>query len=249
MAFLTLNGITVQVADGSFKKDVDVVGGGRERALSGALRSTFIANKRKWSGATAPLPPAEAEAWRRLLLGECDAVGWDANLYSGRGLPPAVSTGAARSSTAPVKFGLYLSVGTTPVVYNFALGAVWSYSVWRNNAGAWQHYIVRSDGAKWFAGGRNDATVAPLAVDGTGNVTLPASQKYDELVVFPFLVPDAWAVPLFTATAPFTYPELAAAGTSIDGAPRSVLPAYGGAAVQRVAGGYVESISFDLEEV
>lgn len=254
MPFLSLNGLTVRLLVSNFDKGEPAIVGDRNRAINGALRETVVATKRSWRGTMAHASPADAEAWRRFLLREgWDSVSFDGTLYSGKGLAPNAGHGATLSTASP-KFGTHnVATNANALTYSFALGSVWSVSLWRWSGTAWEHFVVRSDGAKWLAGTRNDAAGTTFLSVSGGSVTLAASNSFDDLAAFPFLLPATWPAEIAAATTAFTCPTLIAAGDAIEGAPRTVVPVVGNASVRpAVVGGVrykaVETLGIELEE-
>lgn len=253
MPFLTLNGIRVPILVAGFGKPEPELIGDRGRALNGAMRVTHVSTKRRWRGTMAHATPADAAAWRSLLmLEDWDAVSFDAGLYSGKGVAPTGSGGI--SGTSP-KYGAgNLSTGASGVTYPFGLGSIWTVSLWHWSGTVWNHYVVRSDGAKWLNGVRADATSTTfLSVSAGGDVSLAASQSIDDLAVFAFLLPADWPAYIHAATTAFTCPDLTAAGDAIEGGPRSVSPTVGSANVMpaTIGGTFytaVETLDLELEE-
>lgn len=250
MAFLTLNGITAPVQEGKWQKSADVIGASA-RSVNGKLRSTFVANKRKFNGTLIPLDRDTADAWRRLLLGEADYLSWDASLYSGKGVPPNAGNAATIENGTPL-FGNYVNTNGSALSYTFGGTTVnWGVSVWKHNGLLWDHYFVRNNTAKWLNGVRNDATPTPFLTVGINNtVTLAAGAIYDDLFFMPFYPPDSWPVDIFAASTAMNYPELNAAGNAIDGGLMVVASAYTGTEVMYSVGPIKqrEMVSFELAE-
>jgi len=194
-------------------------------ALDGTMRVTRQTRKRDMSIETIPLTGSDAFAWESLVTGEGERWSFDASLYGSKGLGPVSGSGYSLVAGS-AKFGsgkLRLAASTGMITYGNAalhssgetLGS--TIMVWRLESGTWHHYIVRSDGAKWFDGARNDALVTDWLVVAGANIALVntagAAQDYDDLVALPFKILDQWAEIFGTATTAFSsLPYLDATG-------------------------------------
>ena len=210
MAFLELNGWTVPVAAGSVSEEPVEIGE-RDRAFDGTYRSSIRAVKRRWRMKTVPMIRSDAEALRGLLLGLGHYWSFDTDLYSSKGLGPVAGYSATQSSTGG-RFGGKVSV--TSISYAAGLPSSWTVLVSRWSGTAWEKYAVRSDGAKWKDGARNDAlSTTWLSVSG-GTVTLTGtSTSFDELIVLPYLATDAQIQAWHALTVPFSaLPRINATG-------------------------------------
>jgi hypothetical protein len=156
------------------------------------------------------------------------------------GLGPSSSTGATIGASGYFGSRVAITSGnvlTYPAVYSSA----YTVFVLRNasataGAGNWSAYAVRHDGsstAKWLNGVRADGTSTTWLTMSGGSLSLSgdgATRWYDELVVLPFAVPDAWPPSVYGLLAlarPFSaLPKLSLAGTAIlEGGARTVIGA------------------------
>ena len=231
MTVLTINDIVLGaiIAAGEEPKGGRRDIGGEGVATDGSTRITRSTRKRDLKFRTIYLTEADAHAWESLLIGEGEVWSFDTSLYGSKGLGPSSSTGATIAGPTFCKFGtgklnLAATTGTisfAAAVNAFGSAAAWTVCVWRStDTGAtWTHYAVRSDGAKWVAGVRDDAASTTwLSVDAAGVVTIAnttgAAVQYDDLAVLPYLVLTTWPAVLAAATRAWTpLPYLDAGGT------------------------------------
>lgn len=230
MTVLTINDIAVGpiIAAGEEPKGARRDIGGEAVATDGSTRVTRSTRKHDLKFRSIYLTEADAHAWESLLIGEGEVWSFDASLYGSKGLGPSASTGATVVAGS-AKFGtgkLNLAATTGTISYPAAVNAfgsagAWSVCVWRSTDGGatWTNYVVRSDGAKWVAGVRDDAASTTwLSVDANGVVTIAnttvAAVQYDDLAVLPYLVLTTWPAVLAAATQAWTpLPYLDAGGT------------------------------------
>lgn len=221
--FLMLNGFELPVRHDSATTEVQEVGES-VRAFDGTLRKNRQAEKRRLTFDTPWLLAAEAEAWLNFIRG----IGWhwplNSHLYSDNGRGPSSVTGSVTVAAIATLaagigggFAMRMPNGTS-IVFTLPIGSVWTVGVWRHNGTSWEHWIIRSDGAKWQAGVRNDAlaTSSFIAVTSTTLTISNASgtqYHFDELTVLPYLIPDAWAAPWASSQVAFSpLPNLSATG-------------------------------------
>lgn len=203
--------------------------GDQAQAVDGTLRLTQQAKKRDFHFASIPLTQAQAFAWEMFLTGEGHVWSFDSTLYSSKGLGPSAITDASIMTGSGSKFGsgaLFIDLTTGTITFTGALlntfGARPGYTVmvWRFDDGTdtdFHHYVVRSDGAKWKDGVRNDATSTSWLTVSGANVTLVAGGAvdpviYSDLVCLPFDVLDDWPPVFGTSTSaycPTPYLDLA----------------------------------------
>lgn len=194
--------------------------GDNTQATDGSMRITRQTRKRDLKFKTIQLSLNDSYVWESFITGEGEVWSFDTTLYGSKGLGPSASV-LATIVAGSTKFGagmLNLAATTGSISYaaainSFGTASLWSVSVYRStNAGvAWTHYIVRSDGAKWVDGARNDAASTTwLSVSGAGTVTIAnttgGAVQYDDLIVFPFKVLDTWPAIIFARTT--AYPPL-----------------------------------------
>lgn len=229
MTVLSINGINA----GAFLAVSQEPKGGRRdignegQGSDGSMRITRQTRKRDLSALSVPLSVTDANVWESLIIGEGDVWSFDTSLYSSKGLGPSAMVGGVNTTqqTASSKFGTgRLQVADTsgsisyPAAINlFGNTANWTVCVWRSIDGAfsWQHYVVRSDGAKWADGVRDDATSTTWLSVSSGVVTITNTlfftNLYDDLIVLPFKVLDAWPPQIYaraTAYPPTPYLDL-----------------------------------------
>lgn len=174
--------------------------GGVMRAIDGSPGGGVFHDVEDGTFQTPQMPLSTANAIRDLCRGANGSRwGCDNSVWSSSGLS-MTDTPTFQSGT--VKFGTHaisiagaagdVSIATvvTANVTKYTLAA-WT----KDGAGAWQHQILRSDGAKWVDGTRNDA--ATLIHSVAANVwTLEDhasnTRYFDELVWLPFEIADSW---------------------------------------------------------
>jgi hypothetical protein len=221
---LDLSAIAATVSDPKAdRRDVGI----QAPANDGSMRATRINRKHDLSVVSIPLSGSDAFAWENLLVGEGHHFAFDASLYSSKGLGPSSSSGATQVAGTP-KYGagvLRLAATTGTITYPAAANSSggtpsWTVMVWRFETAVWHHYVVTSAGHKWFDGVRADGTSTTWLSVGSGNVTIAntggASQDYDDLVVLPVAVLDAWPPLFFALGAAFSdLPYLTVAGSLV----------------------------------
>lgn len=209
---LAINGLNLGalILAGSEPKETTRDVGERTEAADGTTRVTRLARKNDLTFKSVPLTHAEAHAWKCLLTGEGETWAFDASLYGSKGTGPSTATDTAQSAGSS-KYGAgKLSVGATTGTITYSSvtlngwggSGAWTVMVWRFEA-AWVHYVVRSDGAKWVDGVRNDAASTTWLSVASTNVTIAnttaSAVLYDDLVVLPFAMLDAWPAQIVAA--------------------------------------------------
>jgi hypothetical protein len=260
MPWLTVNGISVApiVAAGSAPKGPRRDIGEQAAAASGALRLTRQARKHDLEFETVPLAGADARAWEGLFAGEGHVWSFDSHVYSSKGLGPS-TLGVAAVSAAQKKYGaksLLISYNNTNTIFTgvWPSGSTATLMFWYAlESAAFSHYVIRSDGAKWVNGVRNDAaSTSFISLTATG-FDLDGSEFegrfWDDLVALPFLVPTDWPAQVYAAGAAFgSLPTLACAGDVVrEGASRSMLGTANEAAM--LMGGMAGSFQRDLRRL
>lgn len=203
MPFLTLNGLEVPVRNGTAQREADERIGEVVRAFGGQLRKSEQARKQSYVASTPIVTAADAKAYRGLLEGDGHYWGFEGGVYSSKGLGAA---GDALTISAVIEqsgSGSAEQADGDTATFAAVLGSEWTVCVWRGPAaGPLEHYIVRSDGAKWVGGSRDDLAVTTwLSVSG-GTLSLAnstgAAVYYDELIALPYKILDAWAEDIFS---------------------------------------------------
>lgn len=200
-------------------------------AGDGSMSVTRQTRKRDLKFTTRPLTGGDAHAWESLLIGEGERWNFDANEYGSKGTGPVAGSFSIVASAGKFGAGFLRLPATTgsmtfaAVVTNLFGGtADWTVMIWRFETGAWHHYIVRSDTAKWVDGARNDAASTTWLTVVGGNVILAnasgSAVDYDDLVCLPFKIVDSWAPVFGTSTSSFSaLPYLNATGNLVNEQP------------------------------
>ena len=209
MSFLRINGYVLPVVDGGAHVSRSAIGDAT-RTYSGAWTSTIRATKRRIEVETPPLAAALADALVGLVMGRGhvwhfnDATNWQ---YSTKGLGKSAGSG---SSLASGKFGRGVRIAAGgSLTWATELPTDYTLMVWYYTSGAWHHYIVRSDAAKWVDGVRNDAASTPFLSVSSGSTVLgdtgaAGNQDFDDLVALPYLVHADMATTWGVAAAAFS---------------------------------------------
>lgn len=211
---LTINGIEVLCTASDWEP---VRMGEVVRSINGWPRRTATVKKANYRFSSSLLTLAEAEALRGLVEGDGhvlsfeDASSASAHLYTSRETAPVYAApGTLRVSTGG-RWGAFLRITADDSVVWPVLPAStgpWSVLMWRNetSSGLWAHYLCRSDGAVFRNGVLDGAKTAStyvtrdltyttaLALRGTAS----GNAEIDDVVMLPYLVPDVWALSLYT---------------------------------------------------
>lgn len=270
MAFLTLNGITIDCSEPAGGSLSITLVGDSMRAVDGSMKIQRRVLKNKWSFTTTPQVNATALAIRDLIMGKGEYWSFDATLYSSKGTAPSSATASVFSAGSAYlgagKLSQTASTGT--ITFTVLPLKAWAWTVIharKVGSGAWHHYITCSDGSS-YTDGVAAAIPGWLGVSTTpGTVTLTADASQttlvDELVILPFLIPAAWAPQIYAlnngATQWSNLSQLNALGDAIEAAAKTV-PVMGtvtkvGYVVAALAPGAPlptsQTVGFDLDEV
>jgi hypothetical protein len=213
MTILTLNGIAISsiVATADVKgerRDVGDVG----EAVDGTTRITRQTRKYDLGFKSVPLVVGASFSWEQLLIGAGDVWSFDAHVYSSKGWPGSPTSGSISISTSVKKYGaasLLIATGSSWSTTGLGLAAPYTVATWNLiDSGDWTHYVLRSDGAKWVDGVRNDgANFSTIFSISSGDVVLAGSgsigSAFDDLVVCPYLWQDSWPAAVHAADAAF----------------------------------------------
>lgn len=195
MGDLHIAGFEVPVAREAFSFSSSPLGGGGV-GVTGRSLGGHIATTEEIQAGTPLIPAAEARAIEALCRAKNGAV-WHCNnsLFSSAGLS---LTTTPTFQASEKKFGTHaISLASAAShVSVCTVGALYTVSAWvKVGAGAWQHQILRSDGAKWVNAARNDAATLSIAV-ATNVFELQddgaATTYFDELVWLPFEIYADW---------------------------------------------------------
>jgi hypothetical protein len=161
---LTLNGVTVPVAEGGASRSSVYVGQLGERAIGGRLGRALRRTAREWRFRTTPLLVSEVDAWAGLIEGRGHHFSFDSTSRSDRGRALAsgsmtVGAGPGSLTGGHAPYGL-VSGYSGRAAWQLEPSSAWTlvFSGYRNQGGTmWRRFLVRSDGAKWVQGARDDA--------------------------------------------------------------------------------------------
>jgi hypothetical protein len=170
MAFLTLNGIPLELARVS-RANVYTQGAQGGRGFSGALFGGAAARKREWTCTTLPLTPAESVAVQGLVEGAGERWTFEDSTFSAdSGRLPATNVGVSPSGTVQAPHGQYavLDGFTDELTYSLPPATAWTALVFcQMPTQTWQATIIRSDGTRH----RLETMVQPSPINW---VTTPA---------------------------------------------------------------------------
>lgn len=215
MSVLRLNGINLgaimaaQEEPKGERRDI----GNEAQATNGSMRVTIVARKKDMKFRTIPLSEEDAEAWDSLISGEGEVWSFDSHLYGSKGLGPSANVGctvtAGSAKFGAAKLNVQATTGSitfTAAAFNsYGRASIWTVMAWRsiNGGTTWTHYAIRSDGAKWVNGVRDDAANTSFISVSNGAVTISntdgTARQYDDLVVLPYLIHTSWPAQLQSA--------------------------------------------------
>ena len=192
------------------------------RALNGAPRSSVRAEKQELRFTTDEMFLEEARPLRALIQGVGHAWSFDgAEMISSRGLLPSeVSNVAGVELVSSGTYGGGLSIPHEEYVeWNAQLGNEWTALVFRTTSGVTNyHQVIRQrpdagagDVDVWENGVNNPGANVDLVTVMSGYLRLTATEEatvFDDLVVFPFAIPDAWAPLLYAFHSAQAWPSL-----------------------------------------
>ena len=260
MPFLTLNGLEVPVRNGSAQREADERIGEVTRAWGGQLRKSEQARKQAYACETPIVTAADAKAYRGLIEGDGHYWGFETDVYSSKGLGPSAGTAPTISNTIQqVGANSGRQTNGHSVTFPTELGSEWTVAVWRGPSVGLAHVVVRSDGAKWEDGVRNDALVTTWLSVSSGSLSIAnstgANVYYDELIAVPYKMLDTWPPLVFARgdgnVAWSSLPALQADGDLIDTTSElSVIgEAEGNGFVQAGSVTNMQTLGFRLREV
>lgn len=235
MSFLKINGIVVAVLTTGAAQNSKVFGSS-DRTNNLTLVTHRRGFKKEW-----PLQVKHSDgltmlAFEKLLKGEGQVWqferGHPAGFYSSKGVPLVPSAASPQVAIQNPGYQdvsgyeLFIADGQSAVAAGL-LGDIWTV-MFRAAETGWVHYVIRSDGAKWQAGVRNDSLDVSSYLDTSGgDFTLKAvggDFAFDDVVVLPYLVPEDWPAQLAPDTVPAwgNATTLVASGNFIDAGTRDV---------------------------
>lgn len=223
MAFLTVNGYTIPIAEASPKGTTREIG----TASTGLLGSTLKDNRgelRAWTVTTVPDTEESIDALRRLLVGRGyvwhfdDLGGTDPWQWSANGLGSYVGSGVSQlaGSAHFGDYGIELTATTGTASFATDLPSTWTAMCWVNTGSGFYHYAETSDGL-YFVNGVAAAQESWFDVSISGNFTLQnttgGAVDFDDLVVLPYVITADMIAAFGTATEAFgSLPRLNVSG-------------------------------------
>lgn len=224
------------------------------RTANASLVLSRIAAPSTWSCSSTPLKPDDLIAWRELILGRGMKVNFSATAthYANTGHFPTTANDVGLSTF--VKYGsrsAQLVVGSGELGYlPFPVAAPWSVSYWRSTNGTtWMHVVIRSDGAKWADGSRNDSLSTPEFSAGSDyrftEVTSVTNLWIDDVFLLRALFPLEWPALIYGYGAALfpNHPLVELSGDFIE-ANRVTVNAYGHALGSSPFPGYIGGTLF-----
>lgn len=220
-------GFEIPVAPNGFQYSSKTAGGDGY-AVNGQPISAALYLTEEGSITTPEIPLSTARAIESLCRRGANGHVWHADedgsssRWSSAGL--GTITASPNFSAVEFKFGTHSflqAFGAIGDVSIATVGTIYTVASWvKVGAGSWQHEVLRSDGAKWVDGVRNDSATLNISVassvfkilePGSGNV------YFDDLVWLPFSVPDGWPADWPTSRAFANLPDLEVSGDLLGG--------------------------------
>lgn len=202
MAFLTINGWDIPIADGNASMAYRQLGR-QSRSYTGILSGTYRAKVREWQVQTTIQDESASEAIEGLIDGTGHTWTFDNDLYSSKGLGP-VSGYTATVAAAGGKVGGMLTVVSNTNIAWWATSAhvPWTFMTWKKDlVGTWRHYALTVTGTQYKDGavhvpGAGD-TILNWSAESSGAFTIigkgidgvNANAYYDDMVVVPYIMP------------------------------------------------------------
>lgn len=229
MPYLQIYGVDIPVKNETLQTPVREIG-----SIQQAFDGSFLRNRQSvkydYAFETTPMIQSEAYCVDSLVRGLGHSISANTHLYSSTGKGPSSSTGCS-IDTGTKKYGAasVAITDTNTLVYSsvFTEGGVGggcTVLFWYSTGGAFTHYIQRRNaagtGANWTSGGSQSAgSLAFVTIASNGSVTFTASggtRYFDDIVILPYSIPDAWASQLYdhhAANAWGDLPRLTVTGT------------------------------------
>lgn len=212
MAFLSLDGIVIQVPPGSAVRRAAHLGQ-YARSYNGTPYSTVRTTKVDMGCTTTPMSEAEARALEYLLEGRGHVWSFDATVANGgltsqRGLAVSSTSGTFATGLTDGKYGKCLETSTATTLtwtLESAFIEAWTVSYWLFSGGVWTHIFVRGTDTAGaidaYVDGEAGADPALVGIDSSGVLTYSdgGNETVDDLVALPYHAPTAWAAHLFGA--------------------------------------------------
>jgi hypothetical protein len=210
MAFVTISGWRIEVNQGGASRDL-MAQGELSPAWSNRPLRRRQALAKKLSFTTVPLDADDATTLEGLLEGRGHYWAFDFSLHSSAGLGPEAgysspNIGFSATTNGPASLALQMNTGS--MVFDTQLPDDWtiSYMTSTSATSGWSHRVIRSDGAKWLDGVRNDALVHDeVYVSSSATVLFSSSPRYfAQLVVLPFKASDSFIASLRPGSSKFS---------------------------------------------
>lgn len=212
MPALSICGFEIPVARGSADENNTVMGIVDGRSLNGNPGGGYLADVESGNFSSPQIRLSSARAIQSLCRPFNGHV-WhaDNSVYASTGLAMTDTPGFG---TTEKKFGTHsvqinTGAGTGDIDVMTIQSTAYTVSLWcKDGAGAWTHYVLRSDGAKWVDNVRNDSATLPFVVTSsvwTLSQDATNLRYFDELVMLPFDILDEWGL---TWPLTETFPEL-----------------------------------------
>lgn len=250
MPYATINGLTLLVELESMQHSFEPFGE-HPRPFDNKPRIHRKGVSEVISFESCLLEQEDADSHEALFENNGEHWSFETDAWSDRGLGP--EAGSAYSLTAGGYQGATnrLTV-TTGIIFNPRLRSsanTVSYARTADGGSTWEFITVRSDGAKWIDGVRNDATVTTELVVSGGGFLLDSSYEYGELSCLGQKLSEAHAVEMFAfvdAGGQFTRKNMLLDGDCVN-EPTVVVPMTDGQGVVQKGG--VASVSGWLNNV
>ncbi|MCY1080302.1 hypothetical protein [Archangium lansingense] len=262
MALLKLNGVEVEATDSEW---LPVRLGEVVRSLNGVPRSTAKVKKANLRYTSSLLTVPAAQLLRSLIEGEGHVLAFDSHSYTSREVGYFAAPLSFTIESAGGKYGGHLRLPTSGTmswkVLDATASSPWSALLWRRESSTWHHYVTRSDGVTWRDGVLSPSTVPTQFVrrsGGTvealvlGDFTGTGLGDFDDAVLLPYLVPDAWVPKLYAlhnARAWPALPYVLAEGPRLATAGQLCLGEVGSAKTMPLRESVAEVFDFTLYEV
>lgn len=195
--FASINGVRLPVAswdesDDSILTETRMITGGMHRDIGGGGR------KQAWRFTLAIMPLADAIAWRAMLEGRGLHWGFDASLYSDKGLLMTSASSTLDATGGP--FGGPALDVTAASAASFDDWTAWSVLMWAKPGVSWVHRVQTSEGTQY-----QDGSAWSYAWTATAGSGLALSSDHTELadvLALPAIAPGSWADDLALAARP-----------------------------------------------
>jgi len=194
MSFATINGWVLPIAINGARSAREQEGG-PDRGWTGRPNVYRYGMPRRWSVTTSKMSHGDADTLEALLDGRGHHIPLNGDFYSTAGLVPQGGTAAFSfpgwTAEPPVHGRSHLSITSGNIIWNPGfIDGKWTVMYWRGadlgvGYGNAVHVVVRSDGAKWENGVRNDVLTTSEMTVSNGAVSFGV-EEYDDIVLLPY---------------------------------------------------------------